>query len=349
MRSCAVGIERKARSTRSVLSKRREWDAADPLYSTMSCRGAAVTSEELDSQQPPCKPNRNNVPHRNMILSDRASVSKTLEVLEQLAESPAGLSVAEVSDVHGLPKSVAHRLLARLVERNYVHQDPDTARYKLSLWLPMLGFKYLAARGISEVWQPILDELAAKSGEYVALAVAENSNLIWVANARGARAALRFEPFLGPVVRLNNTASGLAWLATLPENEAVEIMVRHGFEQPTVPENYGKNAARSVSEMLERIAEVHEQGYALALESGEPGLHVIAVSIPARAEGACGVGTLSIAGPAFRLPVERLQKLYPLLKDAAQTLSEIWPLRPTGHIRSRVLEATRMGKIEGLR
>lgn len=282
-------------------------------------------------------------------MSDRASIAKTLEVLERLAEAPTGLSLAEVSDEHGLPKSVAHRLLARLVERNYVHQDPDTARYKLSLWLPMLGFKYLAARGIAEVWQPILDELAAKTGEYVALAVAENANLIWVANARGARTALRFEPVHGPVVRLNNTACGLAWLATLPENDAIEIIARRGFVQPTVPENYGKNAARSVPEMLERLAQTRTCGYGLALESGEPGLHVIAVAIPARDGGLGGCGTLSVAGPAFRLPVDRLVQFYPLLREAAQTLSEIWPLRPTAQIRAQVLEATRMGKLEGLR
>jgi len=281
-------------------------------------------------------------------LSDRTSIAKTLEVLERLAEVPTGLSLAEVSDEFGLPKSVAHRLLARLVERNYVQQDPETARYKLSLWLPMLGFKYLAARGIAEVWQPILDELAGKTGEYVALAVAENFNLIWVANARGARTALRYEPVHGPVIRLNNTASGLAWLATMPENDAIEIVMRRGFAQPTVPENYGKNAARSVSEMLERLAQTRARGYGLSLEAGEPGIHAIAVAIPSRVEGQCGCGTLSIAGPAFRLPVDRLVQFYPLLLEAAQTLSQIWPLRPTARIQASVLEATQTGKLEAL-
>lgn len=278
-------------------------------------------------------------------MSARSSSSKTLDIIERLAEAPGGLSLADVADEFGLPKSVAHRLLAELGSRGYVVQESDTRRYRLTLWLPMLGFKYLASRGVVEIWQPILDKVAAESGEYVALGVAENDNLIWVASSRGQRTALQYEPVHGPVIRLHVTASGLAWLCTLPENRAVDIVMKRGFDLPSVPENYGRNAVRSVSELLERMQQTRERGYGISLESGEPGINAIGVAIESQVKGEAGYGTISIAGPAFRLQPDRLREFHPLLMDAAEQLSAIWPLRPTSRIKAALLASQNSSKI----
>ena len=278
-------------------------------------------------------------------MSQRSSTSKTLDIIDRLSEEPGGLSLAEVASEFELPKSGAHRTLAQLVERGYVEQDDATRRYRLTLRLPILGFKYLASRGLVEIWQPILDQVASRSGEYVALGVAENDSLVWVANARGPRTSLRYEPVHGPIIRLHVAASGLAWLCTLPENRAIDLVLKRGFELPGAPESYGKNAPRSVSELLERMEQTRVRGYGLSLEAGEPGIHAIAVAIPSQTEGAPAYGTISVAGPAFRLESARLTQFYPMLKEAAEHLSSIWPLRPTSRIKAAFMAATNSKKI----
>lgn len=270
-------------------------------------------------------------------MSARSSTEKSFLMIEHLAGVAEGMSLAEACEVFDLPKSVAHRMLAQLVDCGYVSQGADY-RYHLSLRLPMLGFKYLAATGTPDVWQPILDELAEASGEYVALAVAERDALIWVANARGKRTALRYEPLHGPVIRLATTASGVIWLSTVSDDEALRLVMTQR-NLPRAVEGYARNGPKSIKELLRRIEVARAKGFGISLEAGEPGIHAVAVAIKSPVPGHVGYGTISVAGPAFRLPEKKLLSFLPLLKRAATSLEELWPLRPTARIKAGLLEA----------
>lgn len=225
----------------------------------------------------------------------------------------------------GLPKSVVHRTLAMLVERGYVAQEPLSQRYRLTMKVAALGLRFVQATRITDVCQPILDDLARASGEFARLAVVHGEGLLWLARAQGATSALRYEPMTGPDVILHSTATGAAWLATLPESEAVRIVLNRGFEMP--PE-YGRRAVRSVPELLDKLRLTRERGWATALEEGEVGTNAVAVAFAAEADAdAPAVGTVSIAGPSIRLTEERMQALVPLLQEAGRRLTMIWPLR----------------------
>src|ERR1700724_3125927 len=59
------------------------------------------------------------------------SVDRTLDVLESLATRRGATGISELSQIVGLHVSTVHRLLATLVDRGYVRQDPDSSRYHL--------------------------------------------------------------------------------------------------------------------------------------------------------------------------------------------------------------------------
>ena len=118
---------------------------------------------------------------------------RTLDILELLADAPDGLALSAIAGALAMPKSVAHRLLAGLAERGFVQQDPDTQHYGLTLKLAALGFRHLAATRIEEVCQPVLNRLAADSGELARLAVVDGEKMTWVAKAQGALSGLRYD------------------------------------------------------------------------------------------------------------------------------------------------------------
>lgn len=271
-------------------------------------------------------------------MSARSSTEKSLQIIEHLAGVVEGMSLAQACSTFDLPKSVAHRMLGQLINCGYVAQGASDHRYYLSLRLPMLGFKYLAATGTPDIWQPVLDELAETSGEYVALSVAEGESLIWVANARGKRTALRYEPLHGPVIRFATTASGVIWLSSISNDEAVRLVATQR-NLPQAIEGYAPNGPKSIKELLRRIEIARAKAYGISLEAGEPGIHAIAVAIKSAAKGAAAHGTISIAGPAFRLPEKKLLSFLPALKRAAAALEDLWPLRPTARINAGLLEA----------
>jgi hypothetical protein len=73
--------------------------------------------------------------------------------------------LTELGAILSLPKSATHRLLALLQEAGYVQQSPETGRYGLTLKLAMLGLRHYVRTGLDDLVQPILDSLAADSGE----------------------------------------------------------------------------------------------------------------------------------------------------------------------------------------
>lgn len=251
---------------------------------------------------------------------DQAS-ARGLQILEILASAGRGLSLGEICEAAGVPKSAGHRILAAFVQQGYVRQQDRTAYYEITMRLPLLGLKYLASMGIHDVAQPILDDLAQKTGEYVSLGVADGNLLIWVANARGPQTALQYSPVSGPLVRLHCSASGTAWLAALPEDRAVELVMKRGFDEPGA---YHRNAPRTIAELLKVLAQVRARGFGMAIESADAGINAIAIALIV---GERPVGTLSIAGPAVRLPSKRLESFGPLLRAAATRICDVWPLR----------------------
>jgi DNA-binding IclR family transcriptional regulator len=224
-----------------------------------------------------------------------------------------------------MPKSATHRLLQSLLDRGYVQQDPASQGYALSFKVALLGFRYLDARRLPDVAQAALDRLAAAAGEYCRMAVVAGEELIWVARAQGATQGLRYDPPMGRDVVLHATATGKAWLATLPEETALRIVCARGFATPT---GLGARAVKTVDEMRQHLAATRALGYASAIEEGEPGTVAMAAAFRTYdSVDAPVAGTVSIAGPLVRLTDARVAELAPLLLATAREISALWPLR----------------------
>ncbi|UUZ62601.1 IclR family transcriptional regulator [Polaromonas sp. P1-6] len=178
-------------------------------------------------------------------------VERTLDILTLLADHPNGLPVSDISRRLALPKSAVHRLLSILVQRGLVVQDEYSQRYRMTVKLAAIGFRFLAASGITEICQPSLDRLAARTGELVRLALVENAALIWIARAQGSLSGLRYDPDMGQAVVLHATATGKAWLATLDEAQAVALVKARGF---VVPTRFGRPVVRDEASLRAELA-----------------------------------------------------------------------------------------------
>lgn len=240
---------------------------------------------------------------------------RVLQAVELLSESAAGLPLASVAAGLQMPKSGAHRLMAELVRMGYAGQD-DTGRYHLTARLVSVAFRHLASLGTVDAAQPVLDDLAAASGELVRLSVTDGERQVWVAKAQGARSGLIYDPQMGETAHLASMATGIAWLAALDEVTALRLVTRQGLGAPGL----GPNAPAGIPEVLARIGEARARGYATAIDSSAPGMSAIAAAIRHPAGGAA-IGTVSIGGPSARLTPERLAALAPALLEAAGHLS----------------------------
>ncbi|MBZ9719233.1 IclR family transcriptional regulator [Mesorhizobium sp. AD1-1] len=244
-------------------------------------------------------------------------VDRAFQIVEFLSTHADGVPLQHIADRMQMPKSGAHRMMAELVHIGIARQDPTTSHYVLTMKVLSFGLAFLASSGVVDLAQPILDRLATRSGELARLAIVGHDQLTWVAKAQGARSGLRYDPEMGQQPTLFCTASGLAWLATLDDHEALRIVTQQGFGRLT---DFGPNAPRTVNAFLTKLGEVRKQGFAMVADSAELGTSAMAAAILHPKNGRA-LGTVSIAGPTIRLTHERAEELRDDLIAAVRELS----------------------------
>jgi IclR family acetate operon transcriptional repressor len=246
------------------------------------------------------------------------ALDRGLAILEHLAHHPQGLPITLIASELDIPLSACHRLLAELHRRDYVRQARKQGDYVLTSKVISLGLGFLSSAGIVEVAEPLLERLAKHSGELVRLSIVDEDRLTWVAKSQGPRqAGLRYDPDMGADVRLSCTSSGHAWLMTLSDERALELVSRQGFG---LPADYGPKAPTTVKALLGFLHAARVRGYAMIDEVFAPGMAALAAPVRRRNTT---VAVLSIAGPRTRLTAERLRELGPALLEAAAQLGPI--------------------------
>lgn len=244
-------------------------------------------------------------------------IERTLAVIELLAGNARGLPLFEIAERLRIPRSATHRVLATLAEQGYVRQERAHGDYLLTTKVASLGFMVLAGSGVTDLAQPILDRVARETQELVRLAVRDDNNLTFVAKAQGSPQGLRYDPDMGQVARLSCSASGIAWLATLPDDQALAIVQKQGFGSR---EAFGPQAPQTPAAFLKLLRAARAKGYAVTVQTYSPWMASMA-AVVRRPDSGEIIGALTIAGPHVRLTEERMHGFAPLLLEAARELS----------------------------
>ncbi|MEO7391954.1 MAG: IclR family transcriptional regulator [Ramlibacter sp.] len=246
------------------------------------------------------------------------ALDRALSMLEHLSEHPNGLPMTLIASELDIPLSACHRLLADLQRRGYVRQARKQGDYVLTTRIVSLGLGFLSSAGIVDVAEPLLERLAQASGELVRLSIVDEDRLTWVAKSQGMRqTGLRYDPDMGMDARLSCTASGHAWLMTLSDERALELVSRQGFGKPS---EFGPKAPTTIKALVGFLHAARVRGYAMIDEVFAPGMTAMGAPVLRRKEA---IGVISIAGPRSRLTIARMHELAPALKAAAGELGPI--------------------------
>ncbi len=243
-------------------------------------------------------------------------IERSLGILEYLAGYPEGMSLAGIAQDLALPRSACHRMLTELVRCGYVRQMRDHGDYALTIKLAALGLSFLSGSGIVDIAQPLIDRLAEVSGELVRLGLIDGERLTFVAKAQGAKSGLRYDPDMGIDLKLSCSSGGHAWLMTLSDERAVEIVARQGFGDP---KQFGPKAPTTIKALTRILAEDRKRGFSTIDEMYAPGMSAMAA--PVQRKGEPAIAVITIAGPVVRLTQERMNELGPHLLKAADELA----------------------------
>lgn len=244
-----------------------------------------------------------------------SSRSRGIAILELLTSHPWGLGVGEIAEQLSIPVAAAVRVLSSLVASGYVHGSGKDGHYRLSPKLPALGLAFLGASGVTDLVQPILDDLAKKTGELVRVATISSDKLTWVAKSQGARSGLLYDPEAAADVYLPASANGQAWLCCLEEAEIRRLVDDKDISRP----GFGSGAPKTFADLMKAVNVARQRGYACVHDSYAIGTSAMAIAIMRRTTKR-PIGTLSVAGPSMRMTEERMKEIFPWLESSAREL-----------------------------
>lgn len=246
-----------------------------------------------------------------------SAVERAMTIIELLSASPHGLQVTDLSRRLRINKALAFKILASLVAARYVYKDEQRQTYRVTTKLLATAFRYLMQLDIYDVLLPILRQLAADTGELAELIWLQNGRLVIVAKAESPR-RVKVVDYLGEEQYLHATACGKAYLAGLPEDEAIRLVTERGMPR------LSENTITDVEELRRELARIREHGYATNIQ--ETGPEVVAVAVPIATSGVPKqvMGAVSVVAPAFR-PVYRDAKVIERARAAAEEIGSIWP------------------------
>ena len=250
---------------------------------------------------------RNSIPE-NRTISRSAAILQTLKA----NPSPRGVRLTEVSQRCGLEKSTTHRLLAALVVEGLVERDVETGRYRLGLGLLELGMAVHQRLDIRVESLPILRSLADRAEETIHLGVARGPHVVYVEKVESPH-AFQMRSRVGERMPLYSTGIGKAILAYAGEDELATVLT-NGLE-PRTP-----HTITDPTELRTELQRVRVRGYSTDMEENEDSVRCVAA--PIFDHRLSVVGAISIAGPVFRFPEQRMVELAVYVVGAAQEVSK---------------------------
>lgn len=226
------------------------------------------------------------------------STKTALSLLEELkSRNTAG--VTELAEALDLPKSTVFSHLNTLYKEEYVVREEG--RYRLGYKFLEYGEQVRLNSELQTTARPLLESLAAETGELANLMVEEFGQGVYVDLVEG-KNAVQVDTCKGKRVDLYCTALGKAILSQLPEERVEEIVDNHPLE-PITP-----NTITDREELFKELDEVREQGYAFDDQERAEELRCIAAPIVSQGKV---YGAISVSGPLPRMVGERYQSEIP--------------------------------------
>ncbi len=241
------------------------------------------------------------------------SVERAIQVLEILAVSADGFSLADLSKRIGVPKSTLFRILTTLKHNSLVNHDEQRRRFTLGIKLLDWGNAALSRIDLKTVAHPHLVRMAHQTKHSYYLAILDHYEVIivdrvdtpeiWTMVAR-----------LGQRSPVHATASGQVLISDLRPDVLGKIIKRSGLKK------YTPRTITSLRKLKKRLEEIKECGYSIADAEYKPDL--CALAVPIFDHHSRVVAAVMMALPHSSKNSKMLDAMIEMLKQEAGKISE---------------------------
>ena len=239
------------------------------------------------------------------------AVERAMRILSAFDSEHRERGVSEIAQATGLHKATTHRIMMTLLNGGFLERAPDGERFRLGIRVVELGLGALRGLDLRRAAFPYMQQLVERFDETCDLGIFDRGTVLYVEVVHS-RHSLTIAARVGRRLPAYCTASGRVFLAFLPA-EVVEPLLNGPLEPCT------EKTTTSLAQLREELEATRQRGYALDDEEFEKGIR--AVSAPIRDIDGNVIAALSVPGPVYRMPPERMQEIVAALLEACNAIS----------------------------
>jgi DNA-binding IclR family transcriptional regulator len=218
-------------------------------------------------------------------------IERMMALLDALARHPGPVNLKQLATGTGLHPSTAHRILAVMVDNQFVDRvEPGT--YRLGIRLLELGTLVKSRLNVRQEALPFMQELHERLRETVNLSVRRGDEVVYVERTSSGNAMMRVVQIIGARAPLHITAVGKIFLAADGPDAALAYAQRTGLPRFT------DNTLTDAAALARALEEAGRSGHAFDNEEAEKGVCCVGAGI--RSDEGVLVAGLSVSAPTER-------------------------------------------------
>ncbi|MGD9812386.1 MAG: IclR family transcriptional regulator [Sphingobium sp.] len=237
---------------------------------------------------------------------------RVLRVL-RMAEGP--LPLREIASRAQMPPSKVHLYLVSFVREQMAYQDLKNGYYGLGSFAIQLGLAAIRQIDVVSLAADLVDDLRDKTDCAVYLSLWGDRGPCIVSKADGSLQGA-FSVRLGYILPVTTTATGLVFLAYLPQNDADKALEA----QLAYDAAMGNTTSLSKKAVMERTVTIRAEGYASTV--GMLHRNFAGMAAPVFDFSGRIAAGLTLLGPNDYVVGDRQETFRHLLLDAAETISQ---------------------------
>lgn len=246
------------------------------------------------------------------------ATARVLDILECLSNASEGMTLTELAQALGAPKSSLFPIVHTLQQRQYLQQFPGTSRYTIGPSSLVLGSAYTFNSGIVAITD-VIKQVVAASQETCQFGILDQGNVLYIAKEDSPE-AIRMISRVGNRLPANATAIGKALLSGLT-NAEVRALYANGLPRLTA------RTITDIGTLLNQLDDIRNGGIACEQEESTPQLACWALPL---CRGGKVFAALSVSVPLFRCQPGKIELICQSLRRAKVTIEQLAELQSFG-------------------
>jgi len=201
-----------------------------------------------------------------------STLANAMDVLKLMARLRRDITVTDVASELGLPKSSVSRTLSMMAEYGFLERDPLTRAYRPGGLIMEASYHFKASRNASSLLDDELDALVADTRYTGYINVLDGAESLVVQMRTGHGGALQVYTPVGTRAPAYASSMGRAILARLNDEDVTQLVgSRLDLRRGDIP--------RTRKDLLARLAQTREQGWALSRGEFVPNVAGISAAV----------------------------------------------------------------------